>query len=132
MSDQIQRIPVVRVYADASRRPLWVGWGAVVLVEGRKPHIMGGGLRRNNGALRTKGKTDVLESLAAILARNAARRWLRRNGMRAELMVVNTDNQSVATKLMLEEDGRRLSYRWISREHPMMLLAHRRARYMNH
>jgi len=52
-----------------------------VVADGRKPHIMGGritGGRDSTGA----------EAVAMILARNSARRWLRRHGLRAELLVV--------------------------------------------
>ena len=117
-------LPVVRVYADASPRTHRVGWGAVIVAEGRKPHILGGEIlsRRNSNAA---------EAVAMVLARDATRRWLKRHDIRAELLVVHSDNQSVATSLMERMASKRITYRWVAREHAMMRLAHRRARVLD-
>lgn len=115
------RIAVVRVFADASPRQKLTGWGAVVVADGYKPHVMG-------GRIRSRRDTAGAEAVAMILARNSARRWVRRHGIRAELLVVHSDNQSVATALMLKNDSARVTYRWVARDHPMMRLAHSRAR----
>jgi ribonuclease HI len=115
------RLAVVRVYADASRRGTAAGWGAAIVAGDRKPHVMGGSIA---------GERDTvgLEAVAAILARDAARRWLRRHGMRAELLVVHTDNQSAADHLARRLSGARVTFRWVARDHRARRLAHRRAR----
>lgn len=118
---ELIRVAVVRIFADASPRQHQTGWGAVVVADGRKPHIMGGriaGGRDSTGA----------EAVAMILARDSARRWLRRHGLRAELLVVHSDNQSVAAAFQQRHATDRLTYRWVARQHPMIRLAHSRAR----
>lgn len=120
---------MVRVYSDASADRTRVAWGAVVLVEGMKPHVMGGPLRRRNGKTPKLSCTFALEMMAALRAQGAAKKWLRRHDLRAELLVQYTDNEG-AEKRMREQFARasRITYSWLSREHPMMRLADGRAR----
>lgn len=123
-SGECVRVDIVRVFSDASARPHHRGWGAVLVADGRKPHIMG-------GAIRGKRRTSTgLEAVGIILARAAAQRYLRRHGLRVELLVVHTDHQDIAWTFQEREGTAKLTYRWIAREHPMMRWAHRRARML--
>lgn len=117
-------VGIVRVFTDSSSRNGQVGWGAVIVVEGRKPHVIGGIFTR-----KVPKKSHLAEFAASKIAMIRAYAWLRRNGLKAGLLIVHTDCQSILPTLELEVRKTGV-FRWIARQHPMMQIAHRRARVL--
>lgn len=114
-------VEIVKVFVDATYRAGTGAWGAVAMVEGRKPHVFGGRLRgiRNS---------NILEMVALRRAESGVQRWLKRRRLKARLLVLHSDNQGIADMLAEQRGTQKLVHRWLSRDHPAMRYAHRIAR----
>ncbi|PWC98062.1 hypothetical protein [Azospirillum sp. TSO5] len=119
----VETIPILRVYADATIRGGQGCWGAVVVTPGRKMHVMG-------GSIYGPRTSESAEAIAAIMGRDAAKRWMRRNSITANLLIVHGDNANAQETLQRDRGDKRTVYRWVGREHPALVVAHRWARWL--
>ena len=115
----------VRVFVDASYRGGMASLAAVILIPGCKPHVVWRPPRRVPSSAAAERRALYWGDRKG---RQRQRRLERRVPLRQPTIIYG-DNQHQAWAMQERNASHNTIFRWISRHHPMMRLAHRAARH---